>query len=418
MTAHQKKPKLGRYLVIALVLGLITGELLHRQVTDPVLLKTISTNLDLVSAMFLRLIKMIIAPLVFATLISGISKLGDSSALGRLFLKAMILFIVGGFLSLTLGAALIEVFKPGQVMHDVLLNGGNAETIKAAVPAAQITLKSFLESIIPTSAAEGFVTNHIIQVVLFAILFGIAALSLGSRATIVFDFFESVSQIMFKVTGYIMLLAPLAVFTSIAHLIMGNGMGIVVHYLVYILEFYLGLAIIWAVYLTIGYLMVGRRFTVLLKSLSGLFGISFASASSEVALPGVLVALEKFGIGKKISGFVLPLGYSFNLEASMLNCTFATIFIIQLYGYNISFSQEVLMLFMLLLTSKGMAGVPRASLVIVATTLTAFGYPDAGVLILLPIDSFLDMGRSATNVLANAMSAVIIDRWEKNHDHS
>jgi Na+/H+-dicarboxylate symporter len=417
MTQVHKKPKLGRYLTIALILGLAAGQLLHMNLVDREWIQSISDNLNLVSSMFLRLIKMIIAPLVFATLVAGMSKLGDSASLGRIFLKSMIVFLVGGFFALILGALLVEVFKPGEVLHNLILSGNNASAIASAIPSTKITLKSFVEGIIPASAVEGFVANHIIQVVLFAIFFGVGTLGIGSKGTIIFDFFDSVSHVMFKVTGYIMLLAPIAVFTSITHLVMGSGIAVIYHYLVYILEFYFGLVIIWVVYLSIGYIIAGRRFNVLLKSLGGLFGISFASASSEVALPGVLVALEKFGVSPKIGSFVLPLGYSFNLTASMLNCTFATIFIIQLYGYSLTLTQEVIMLLMLMVTSKGMAGVPRASLVIVATTLTAFGYPETGVLVLLPIDSFLDMGRSATNVLANAMSVLMVDRWEKKHNH-
>lgn len=417
MTKPHKKPKLGRYLIIALVMGLVVGQILHMNLVNGELIESVGDYLNLVSSMFLRLIKMIIAPLVFSTLVAGMSKLSDSAVLGRLFIKAMIIFIIGGFLALSLGALLIEVFKPGLVLRDLILSGNNAHSITSAIPTSKITLKSFVENTIPTSAVEGFVTNHIIQVVLFAILFGVGTLATGSKGTIIFDFFDSVSHTMFKVTGYIMLLAPIAVFTSITRLVMGSGISVIHHYLVYMLEFYFGLLIIWIAYVIIGYLITGRRFTVFLKSVAGLFGISFASASSEIALPGLLVALEKFGVSNKISSFVLPLGYSFNLEASMLNCTFATIFIIQLYGYHLSLTQEIIMLFMLMITSKGMAGVPRASLVIVATTLTAFGYPEAGVLVLLPIDSFLDMGRSATNVLANAMSAIIVDRWEKKHNH-
>lgn len=244
MTTVNKKTKLGHYLTIGLIMGLITGQILHMNLIDREFIKSVGENLNLVSSLFLRLIKMIIAPLVFATLVSGLSKLGDSSALGRLFLKAMIIFIIGGFLSLTLGAVLIEVFRPGVALHDLLLTGNNASTLTTAIPTAKITLKSFVEGIIPSSAVEGFVTNHIIQVVLFAILFGIGALSIGSRGKIIFDFFDAVSHVMFKVTGYIMLLAPIAVFTSITHLVMGNGLSVILNYLVYILEFYFGLFII------------------------------------------------------------------------------------------------------------------------------------------------------------------------------
>lgn len=414
------KSRLGTYILIALFLGIITGHFAHSGITDPTKIKDVSSYLDLVSSAFLRLIKMIIAPLVFTTLVTGIAKMEDAKVLGRLFAKAMTIFIVGGFFSLTLGVVLVEYFKPGIALHNVLMNSTNADLSSAASSVCtncQMTAKSFMESIIPSSAMQGFVENHILQVIVLAIFMGIAGVSIGEPAAPVFKFFDMVSQIMFKVIGYIMYLAPFAVYSAITKLVMGSGIGVISLYLVYAIEFYLGLGIIWLVLLTIGFIVVGKKLFTILKPMIPLYGTSFASSSSEVALPGILANLETQGVSKKVSGFVIPMGYSFNLEASMLNCTFATIFIIQLYGYHISLATEITMLFMLMLTSKGIAGVPRVSLVIVAATLTAFGYPETGVLILLPIDSFMDMGRSATNAFANTMSAIFVDRWERKYNH-
>jgi Na+/H+-dicarboxylate symporter len=414
------KSRLGTYILIALFLGIITGHFAHSGITDPTTIKDVSSYLDLVSSAFLRLIKMIIAPLVFTTLVTGIAKMEDAKVLGRLFAKAMTIFIVGGFFSLTLGVVLVEYFKPGIALHNVLMNSTNADLGSAASSVCtncQMTAKSFMESIIPSSAMQGFVENHILQVIVLAIFMGVAGVSIGEPAAPVFKFFDMVSQIMFKVIGYIMYLAPFAVYSAITKLVMGSGIGVISLYLVYAIEFYLGLGIIWLVLLTIGFIVVGKRLFTILKPMLPLYGTSFASSSSEVALPGILANLETQGVSKKVSGFVIPMGYSFNLEASMLNCTFATIFIIQLYGYHISLATEITMLFMLMLTSKGIAGVPRVSLVIVAATLTAFGYPETGVLILLPIDSFMDMGRSATNAFANTMSAIFVDRWERKYNH-
>lgn len=414
------KSRLGTYIFISLILGIIVGHFAHDGITNPESIKSTSGYLDLVSSAFLRMIKMIIAPLVFTTLVTGIAKMEDSKALGRMFVKSMFIFIIGGFFSLTLGVVLVEWFQPGKALHSVLINSTNADLTSAANSVCtncQMTAKSFMESIIPSSAMQGFVENHILQVIVLAIFVGVAGVGIGEAVAPVFVFFEMMSQIMFKIIGYIMYLAPFAVFSAITKLVMGSGVGVLSLYLVYALEFYLGLAIIWGVLLLIGMSVIGKKLFAIIRSMIPLYGTAFAASSSEVALPGILANLERFGVSKKVSGFVIPMGYSFNLEASMLNCTFATIFIIQLYGYHISLATEITMLFMLMLTSKGIAGIPRVSLVIVAATLTAFGYPDAGVLILLPIDSFMDMGRSATNAFANTMSAIFVDKWEKKHNH-
>ncbi|RTK99257.1 MAG: dicarboxylate/amino acid:cation symporter [Proteobacteria bacterium] len=420
MIEKKSKSRLGTYILIGLIAGVIIGQLIHVGVSNKDILKDVSVYLDLVSTAFLRLIKMIIAPLVFTTLVVGIAKMDDGRALGRMFLKSMTIFIIGGFFSLTLGVVLVEVFKPGIALHNVLANSLNGELNNVANSVCtncQMSAKSFMESIIPSSAMQGFVENHILQVIILAIFVGVAGVSIGESVAPVFTFFDQMSKIMFKIIGYVMYLAPLAVFTSITKLVMGSGISVISLYLVYAAEFYLGLSIIWLVLLGIGFLVIGKRLFPIIKSMLPLYGTSFAASSSEVALPGILSNLERFGVSKKVSGFVIPMGYSFNLEASMLNCTFATIFIIQLYGYHIDLATEVVMLFMLMLTSKGIAGVPRVSLVIVAATLTAFGYPETGVLILLPIDSFMDMGRSATNAFANTMSAIFVDRWEKKYNH-
>lgn len=420
MEEKAHKSRLGTYIFISLVLAVIVGHFAHVGITDPIRIKSIAANLDLVSVAFLRLIKMIIAPLVFTTLVSGIAKMGDAKALGRMFLKSMIIFMVGGFASLTLGMVLVEWFQPGKALHEVLINSSTADIAQSAnsvCTTCGVTLKSFMESVIPASAMQGFVENHILQVIVVALFIGVAGVSIGEPVAPVFEFFDMMSKLMFKIIGYIMYLAPFAVFAAITKLVMGSGIGVLSLYLVYAAEFYLGLAIIWLVLIGIGLLVRGKRLFAILRPLMPLYGTAFAASSSEVALPGILSGLDRFGISKKVSGFVIPMGYSFNLEASMLNCTFATIFIIQLYGYHISLATEITMLFMLLLTSKGIAGIPRVSLVVVAATLTAFGYPESGVLILLPIDSFMDMGRSATNAFANTMSAIFVDKWEKKHNH-
>ncbi|RTK94326.1 MAG: dicarboxylate/amino acid:cation symporter [Neisseriaceae bacterium] len=416
---QKSKSRLGLYIFIALVLGIIAGQTAHIGITDKQTISDISGYLDLGSMLFLRLIKMIIAPLVFTTLVVGIAKMGDGKSLGRVFAKAMFIFMTGGILSLTLGVVLVEFFQPGKALHEALIGAGNGDLAAATnnvCTNCSITLKSFFESLVPDSSLKGFVENHILQVIVVAVFIGVAGISIGESVAPVFQMFDMFSKLMFKIIGYIMYLAPLAVFTSITKLVMGSGMAVLKLYLIYAAEFYLGLGIIWAVYLILGVVIVGKGFFKIIKELSPFYGTAFAASSSEVALPSILQGLENNGISKKISGFIIPLGYSFNLEASMLNCTFATIFIIQLYGYHIDLKTEITMLFMLLVTSKGIAGIPRASLVIVAATLSAFGYPEAGVLILLPVDSFNDMGRSATNAFANTMSALFVNKWEAKYN--
>ena len=419
INAKPPKSRLGLYIFIALVLGVIFGQLAHIGISNKDTIANVSEYLDLGSTLFLRLIKMIIAPLVFTTLVVGIAKMGDAKSLGRVLGKSMLIFMTGGILSLALGVVLVEFFKPGIALHQALVSGGNSDLASASSKVCldcKITMKSFFDSLVPDSSVKGFVENHILQVIVVAVFIGVAGISIGESVAPVFQFFDMMSKLMFKIIGYIMNLAPLAVFTSITKLVMGSGIAVLKLYLIYAAEFYFGLGIIWAVYFILGALVVGKCFFKIIKELAPFYGTAFAASSSEVALPSILEGLERNGVSKKISGFVIPLGYSFNLEASMLNCTFATIFIIQLYGYHIDLATEITMLFMLLVTSKGIAGIPRASLVIVAATLAAFGYPEAGVLILLPVDSFNDMGRSATNAFANTMSALFVNKWEAKHN--
>ncbi|MEN9946926.1 MAG: hypothetical protein RLZZ293_1312 [Pseudomonadota bacterium] len=420
MVVKAEKSNLGRYILLSLFLAVIVGYCAHIGISNPKTITKVSNILDVMSQSFLRLIKMVIAPLVFTTLVTGIAKMGDSKSLGRLFLKSMIIFTIGGFASLSLGVLLVEFFKPGVELHKALISSTNtdiSQTANAICTNCGVTMSSFMESIIPQSALQGFVENHILQVVVLAMFVGVAGISIGESVAPVFEFFDMFSQILFKIIGYIMYLAPFAVFSAITKIIMGSGLSVLSLYIVYAAEFFLGLAIIWIGFIGVGLIIDTKRTIQVIKAFLPIYGTAFAASSSEVALPNILGGLDKFGVSRKISGFVIPMGYSFNLAASMLNCTFATIFIIQLYGYQIDLGTEITMLLMLMLTSKGIAGVPRVSLVIVATTLAAFGYPEAGVLILLPIDSFNDMGRSATNAMANTMAALYVDCWERKHNN-
>jgi Na+/H+-dicarboxylate symporter len=410
----KKKNNLGKYVFFALILGLVIGQLIRFSISNPEILQSISSQLNIITGMFLRLIKMIIAPLIFSTLVVGISKLGDAKALGRIFFKTMFIFIVGSVIALAVGLMIVDFFEPGKVLGQSLLahnpdvpNGAQANLV------SNLSLKSFLEKIIPSSVVDSFANNNIIQIVIFSLFFGIAGVAIGKPVAPVFDFFELVSRLMFKVTDYVMMFAPIAVFCAISTVIIKDGFGILSSYIIYLLEFLLSVVILWTIMIGIGYLILGRKVFSLIKALADSLGVAFSTSSSESVLPNVLEELDKFGVQSKISGFVLPLGYSFNLIASTLNCIFATMFIVQAYGYTLTIGQKIAMCFTLMITSKGIAGIPRVSLVIVAATLASMGIPEAAVLILFPIDSFLDMLRSATNVFANALSATIVDKWEK-----
>ncbi len=407
---------LGRKVFIALIIGTVFGQLIRMEITNQETLNQIYGYLNIISNIFLRLIKMIIAPLVFATLVSGIAKLSDIKSLGRMFYKSMIIFLIGGIIALSIGMIIVDYFEPGKSLSQVLLSSNsnlipkNSNTILSS----NLSLKKFVEDLVPESVAVGFVHNHIIQVVIFAIFFGIAGVSLGEKTESVFNLFHKISLLFFRITEYIMKLAPLAVFCAVSGVIINSGLTIINSYLIYVFEFILCIIILWTIMLVLGYIILGRRVFLFLKMLAGCIGIAFSTSSSESVFPIVLDKLKEFGVEEKTIGFVMPLGYSFNLIASMLNCSFATMFIIQLYGHTLSSTQKIIMLITLMITSKGISGVPRVSLVIVASTLASLGIPEAAVLILFPIDGFLDMARSATNIFANALATTFVDKWERN----
>lgn len=407
---------LGRNVFIALIIGTIFGQLIRMEINNQENLNQIYSYLNIISNVFLRLIKMIIAPLVFATLVSGIAKLSDIKSLGRMFYKSMIIFLIGGIIALSIGMIIVDYFEPGKSLSQVLLSSNsnlipkNSNTILSS----NLSLKKFIEDLVPESVAAGFVHNHIIQVVIFAIFFGIAGVSLGEKTESVFNLFHKISLLFFRITEYIMKLAPLAVFCAVSGVIINSGLTVISSYLIYVLEFILCIIILWALMLLLGYIILGKRIFVLLRMLASCIGIAFSTSSSESVFPIVLEKLKEFGIKEETIGFVMPLGYSFNLVASMLNCSFATMFIIQLYGHTLSTTEKIIMLITLMVTSKGISGVPRVSLVIVASTLASLGIPEAAVLILFPIDGFLDMARSATNIFANALATTFVNKWERN----
>jgi Na+/H+-dicarboxylate symporter len=366
-----------------------------------------ATAAELLPTIFLRLIKMIIAPLVFSTLVVGIARMGDLGTVGRVGIKALGWFLFASLISLSLGLVLVNLFEPGKGLHIALPENGSHSDL-----ATGLTFKDFIAHTFPVSIVDAMARNEILQIVVFSLMFGSAAAALGERARPLVDLVDAVAHIMLKVTSYVMLFAPLAVFGALAATVAEHGLGIIRIYGVFMGEFYLSLVVLWGILIALGGVIIGRRVLILLRGVRDPLLLAFSTASSEAAYPKTLEQLERFGCSNKIASFVLPIGYSFNLDGSMMYCTFASLFIAQAYAIPLSAGQQILMLAILMLTSKGMAGVPRASLVVIAATLPQFNIPEGGLLLLLGIDHFLDMGRSATNVVGNSVAVAVVAKWE------
>jgi len=399
--------RLTTYIIVGLVLGIAVGYVANTTMTDP---SGFADTLSLVTTLFLHLIKMIIAPLVFSTLVVGIAKMGDAKEVGRIGVKALGWFVIASLISLTLGLILVNIFRPGDAM--ALTGGLPAATASSGVAASGLTLAQFVNHLVPVSIVDAMAKNDILQIVIFSVFFGTAAAAVGARATPLIDAVDSVAHVMLKVTNYVMNFAPLAVFAAVTSTIAKSGVGVLATYGVFMGEFYLGIALLWIVLIGIGILFVGPRILKLMRELREPAILAFTCASSEAAFPKTLEGLERFGVKNRLAAFVLPIGYSFNLDGSMMYCTFAAVFIAQAYGIELPMSTQITMMLVLMLTSKGMAGVPRASLVVIAATLNQFHIPEAGLLLLLGIDHFLDMARSATNVIGNGIATAVVAKWE------
>jgi Na+/H+-dicarboxylate symporter len=361
---------------------------------------------SLMADIFLRLIKMIVAPLVFSTLVVGVARLGDIKAVGRIGGKTLLWFVGASLTSLLLGMIMVNIFRPGEAMHLPL------PSTSSGVVAVGFSLKNFLYHIFPTSAVDAMARNEILQIVVFALFFGVATAAVGEVGKPVITFFDSVAHVILKVTGYVMNLAPIAVLGAMTAIIAKQGIGILKTYSIFISEFYFSLLLLWIVLILAGSVVVGKRIIDLIRRVKEPTLLAFSTASSEAAYPKTMEELERFGASNKIVSFVLPLGYSFNLDGSMMYMTFATLFIAQSYNIDLSIATQLSMLLVLMLTSKGIAGVPRASLVVIAGTLVSFNIPEAGLALLLGIDPLLDMGRSATNVIGNSIATAVVSKWE------
>jgi len=403
------------FIVAAMIGGVAVGYACHEYLTTEAAAQA-ATWFDLVTTVFLRLIKMIIAPLVFATLVAGIAHMEDAAAVGRVGVKTMAWFITASIVSLLIGLIMVHILQPGVGLGLPLPTEAQAAG-GTGVDMGKFTIQEFITHVFPTSIIDAMARNEILQIVVFSLFVGTAVASLDDRAPQVTQLVDQVASIMLKVTGYVMKLAPLAIFAALASAITKSGIEILFTYAKFVGGFYLSLGILWGVLIVAGILFAGPRILKLIGMIRAPVLLAFSTASSEAAYPRTLEQLQKFGVSRKVSSFVLPLGYSFNLDGSMMYCTFATLFIAQAYGIEMSVAQQVTMLLLLMITSKGIAGVPRASLVVIAATLAYFDLPEAGLLLILAVDHLLDMGRSATNVVGNSVASTVVARWEGERVH-
>ncbi len=406
------KSKLTYYILLAMLLGIVVGYFVHNNYSAETV-KKFADNIKLLTTIFLRLVQMIIAPIVFSTLVVGIAKLGDMKTVGRVGGKAMLWFITASLVSLGLGLILVSIFKPGVGVNITNTDMGGVKDLLEK--STGFSLAKFVEHVVPRSVIEAMATNEILQLVIFSVFFGIAVTAVGKKGESIINALDSISHIVLKMVTYVMYVAPLGVFGAMAAAIAKNGLSILGTFGKYIGEFYLGLLLLWAILLLVGYLFLKDRLLILIKRIASPMSIAFSTASSEAVYPKLVEEMERFGCNNKIVSFVLPLGYSFNLDGSMMYMTFASMFIAQ--AFNITaitgdVSQQILMLLVFLITSKGIAGVPRASLVVVLATGAMFGIPPEGVGLILAIDVFCDMGRTMTNVLGNALATAAVSKWE------
>ncbi|MFS4471132.1 dicarboxylate/amino acid:cation symporter [Chryseobacterium sp. T20] len=401
--------KLFIAIIIALLLGVGIGGIVHISYPDSA--EPFSKNIKLLGTVFIRLVQMIIAPLVFTTLVVGIAKMSDIKMIGRVGTKAMLWFISASLISLFIGLILVNWLEPGHVTKLPIQDVASADELLKS--SKSFSMEDFVKHMIPKSLFEAFATNEVLQIVVFAVMFGVALANLGEEyAKPVVKLFDIIAHAILKMVGYIMWFAPLGVLGAIAAVVATNGFEIFKVYAIYLRDFFFAIGVLWLVLLLVGYFILGNRLFDLLKRIKEPLLIAFSTTSSEAVFPKLVEELEKFGCNSRVVSFILPLGYSFNLDGSMMYMTFASIFIAQIYGIEMTLGQQITMLLVLMLTSKGIAGVPRASLVIIVATCSMFGIPPEGIALILPIDHFCDMGRSMTNVLGNTLATTAVSKWE------
>ncbi|MHC0447849.1 dicarboxylate/amino acid:cation symporter [Flavobacterium sp. 3-218] len=401
-------------IIIAMVLGAILGIILHNTIS-PEAAQLFSSKIKMLATIFIRLVQMIISPLVFTTLVVGIAKLGDIKTVGRIGGKAIGWFFTASFISLLIGLFYVNVLQPGVGLK--LDHVDMAAASEVTGKTQNLSFDNFVEHIVPKSIVEAMATNEILQIVVFSIFFGLAAASLGPTVKPIIGAFDKLSHIVLKMVNYVMKFAPIGVFGAIAGVFaIRDAEELVITYFKFFGSFLIGISTLWIILIAVGYIFLKGRMTELLKRITGPLAIAFGTTSSEAVFPKLTEELEGFGVKDKIVSFMLPLGYSFNLDGSMMYMTFASIFIAQFYNVHLDLGTQMAMLLVLMLTSKGIAGVPRASLVVVAATCGMFDIPIEGIALILPIDHFCDMFRSATNVLGNALATSVVGQWEESKE--
>ncbi len=395
-------------ILAGMVLGVTAGWLTHEQAHAAWAPVAISVY-GLLPKIFITLIKMIIAPLVLSTLITGIGHMEDAASVGRIGLKTLGWFLAMSIISLLIGMVAVEWLQPGA---GITLQAVAGEAAPTAPSTASFTLDNFVDHVIPSSIFKAMADNEVLQIVVFAVFAGIAIASLEKGAPQVMALAEQVSEIMLKITTMVMRFAPFGIFGALAQTVAQQGLPILITYAKFVGGFYAALGLLWIVLAAFGLLFAGRRILKVFGIVREPALLAFATASSEAAYPKVLAGLPQAGVARKIVSFVLPLGYSFNLDGSMMYCTFATLFIAQAYHIHFTLGQKLMMMLLLIVTSKGIAGVPKASLVVIMATLAYFGLPTAWIALVMGVDHLLDMGRSATNVVGNSVAATVIAKWE------
>jgi Na+/H+-dicarboxylate symporter len=394
------------YVMIGLVLGVILGTAIFYTFPDKATTTVAANYISLVSGIFLKLIKMIIGPLVLSTLIVGIGHMGDAAAVGRVGAKTFAWFVSASIVSLTLGLIMVDLLQPGVGVAIEPASGAPALSTQA------FSIENFVDHVFPTSIFKSLAEGEILQIVVFSVFAGVAVMAMGEAGKPLIELAEAVSHMMLNITSYVMKLAPFAVCAAIASVIAKSGPMVLVNFAKFLGGFYLTLFILWMLLILVGRFVIGPRTGELMGRMREPFLLAFSTASSEAAYPKILDQLVQFGVPRKIASFVLPLGYSFNLDGTMAYTTFASMFIAQAYGIDMPLTKQIAMAAVLMVTSKGVAGVPRASLVVILATLKQFGIPDAGLLLILGVDQFLDMGRSATNVIGNSLAAAAVAKFE------
>jgi Na+/H+-dicarboxylate symporter len=400
------KSRLTWFIVLAMICGQLCGFILQQILGPGEAANSVASGLSFVTTSFLRLIKMIIAPLVFSTLVVGVARMENAASIARVGAKALGWFVIATLISMTIGLAVVQLFQPGVGLSASVAASG--PVIAAAAP----QLKDMLDHVIPSSIVQAMANNEILQIVVFSVLFGAAASSLGARVKRLIDVIDEIAAVILKVTRYVMALAPIAIFAALASTVLSQGLNVLLVYVKYIGSFYFALLLLWIFFAAVLYLSIGRRALELVKMVRAPLLLAFSTASSEAAYPQTLERLEAFGVSTRIASFVLPLGYSFNLCGSAMYCSFGVLFIAQIYRIDLSVHQQIVMVLILMLTSKGIAGVPRAGLMVIAASLSYFGLPEQGLVFVIAVDNVLDMGRTATNVIGNAVAATLVAKWE------